>query len=399
MILNFRESAARVERWQGREWTVVPMTMLVEGVHSGSDGPLLYRKQELSRNVRAWEMKPITVGHPVDAFGTPAWARDLSPTDRRQVGVVRNVVFSGKLRAEAWIDRERADAEDPRIGQAIDDGQMVEISTGLGVHQGAGQGSFQGQEYDAIATNHEPDHLAILLDNEGACSIRDGCGLLQLNQRRSKPMCTRPTMPVLHLPVFNSRDDDDPYDGASREPVPIGNANADQSLSPLMLLQDAIRAQYLPDADLIRTATDGGTQVALFYSGTDLYSLVFDRDVNGSFILQEPELLPHEAGSEVQDSGQSVSGDSDEPPGSDPLALPSYGQSAAGADIRRGGPRQQQLRPPSTKLTKTGWREEWRNDGASRRSSPVGSSLPTTMQNVPAVLDLPRMDFNEDGEY
>ena len=70
------------------------MTMLVEGVHSGSDGPLLYRKQELSRNVQAWEMKPITVGHPVDAFGTPVWAKNLSAErNGGRVGVVRNAVF------------------------------------------------------------------------------------------------------------------------------------------------------------------------------------------------------------------------------------------------------------------------------------------------------------------
>ncbi len=146
MILNFRASAVRFERWRGKEWTVVPMTMMVEGVRSGSDGPLLYRNRELSRNVRAWEMKPITVGHPVDAFGSAVWAKDLSPQERRQVGVVRNVEFSNKLRAEAWIDRELADAEDPRIGEAIDNGQLVEVSTGLGIHQDGGQGSFQGQD-------------------------------------------------------------------------------------------------------------------------------------------------------------------------------------------------------------------------------------------------------------
>lgn len=397
IILNFRASAVRFELWRGREWTVVPMTMLVEGVHSGSDGPLLYRKQELSRNVQAWEMKPITVGHPVDAFGTPVWAKDLSPNERRQVGVVRNAVFRGKLRAEAWIDRVRADAEDPRIGQAIDNGQMVEISTGLGVAQCGGPGSFDGQEYNAVATNHQPDHLAILLDHQGACSIRAGCGLLQTNQQREKHMCNRHKQPVLHLPVFNMRDDDDPYDGASSEPVPIGNE--DGALSPLMRLQEAIRSQFVGDAELIRTWSDGQMQVALFYSGTDLYSMMFDRDVDGSFILQEPELFGSEAGSEVQASGQSVSGDSNEPPGPDPLEAPSYGHSPAGADIPRGGPRQRQQRPPSTKLTKTGWREEWSNDGAARRSNRVGSSLPTTMQQVPEVLDLPQMDFSQDGEY
>ncbi len=111
-------------------------------------------------------------------------------------------------------------------------------------------------------------------------------------------------------------------------------------ISPSVLFKTLSERQYFPDADLISTATEGETQVALFYSGTDLYSMVFDRDVNGSFVLQEPELLPSEPGSEVLDSGQSVSGDADEPAS------------------------QQRLRPPATKLTKTGWREEWSNNGA-----------------------------------
>jgi hypothetical protein len=37
--------------------------------------------------------------------------------------------------------------------------------------------SHLGRPYNFVARNYRPDHLAILPDQRGACSIEDGCGL------------------------------------------------------------------------------------------------------------------------------------------------------------------------------------------------------------------------------
>ena len=147
--------------------------MMTVGVRSGSDGPIMYRGKDLAKNPEKWNGKPVTVGHPTDPYGTPQWASELSPEDRKQVGVIRNTKWTGKLQAEAWIDRSLADSIDPRIGQAIDNGQVLEISTGLGTPKNGKAGTFNGREYDHTAEEITADHLAILLDSQGACSIRE----------------------------------------------------------------------------------------------------------------------------------------------------------------------------------------------------------------------------------
>jgi hypothetical protein len=59
-----RKPKIRHEELDGREYFVVPMSMILEGVHKGSQGPIYYSKAELSKTPKMWNMKPITVQHP-----------------------------------------------------------------------------------------------------------------------------------------------------------------------------------------------------------------------------------------------------------------------------------------------------------------------------------------------
>ena len=76
----------------------------------------------------------------------------------------------------------------PDIHQRILNNEIIEVSTGLFVDQKPRPGTFNGKSYDAVATNHRPDHLAILPDEEGACSVRDGAGLLQIHSKGKTQM-------------------------------------------------------------------------------------------------------------------------------------------------------------------------------------------------------------------
>ena len=53
----------------------------------------------------------------------------------------------------------------------------VEVSLGMFTENDMEEGEYEGKQYKGIAKNHRPDHLAILPDQIGACSCKDGCGL------------------------------------------------------------------------------------------------------------------------------------------------------------------------------------------------------------------------------
>ena len=178
LTFNLTNSPIRREVLQGRNYIVAPTAMLTEGVHAGSRGPLLYREAECKKAIPAWNMKPIVVYHP----GTPISACDPIILEKQQVGMCLNTRWKGKLRTEAWIDEERAKVVDARVIDALEQNKPMEVSTGLFTDNGGGPGTWNGEEYAAEAVNHQPDHLALLPDKIGACSIADGAGMLCLNE-------------------------------------------------------------------------------------------------------------------------------------------------------------------------------------------------------------------------
>jgi len=171
----------RHDQMEGRDYLVAPMVMIVEGVLNGSNGPLLYPKEELEKTPVVWNHKPIVVYHP-SKNGQPISACDPDVITSRKVGVIMNTKFEkGKLKAEAWLDPKRLAEVDARVAESIESGKVVEVSTGLFTDNEALEGEWEGKEYKGIARNYRPDHLAILPDQVGACSVQDGAGLLQLN--------------------------------------------------------------------------------------------------------------------------------------------------------------------------------------------------------------------------
>ncbi len=182
LTFNYSSAGAtRRETLHGRSYIVAPMAMLTEGVHNGSGGPLYYPEQECRAAVQSWNMRPVVVYHPeINGQGVSACDPDI--LEKQQVGMVMNTVWDGKLRAEAWLEENRLQQVDNRILNALDQNKMMEVSTGLFTDNEQEPGTWAGEPYTHIARNHRPDHLAILPDRVGACSIADGAGLLQLNE-------------------------------------------------------------------------------------------------------------------------------------------------------------------------------------------------------------------------
>ena len=196
LIANL-SSKVETRTLQGREYLVAPVSMLMPGVFAGSAGPILYAESDNRASIAAWNAKPITVGHPELPNGDKVSGCTPESLDRLSVGMILNTKFNGKskkLQAEAWFDIARfsqvagADA----IHTALLANQKLEVSTGLFVEAIVANGDHNGKAFVAKAANFKPDHLAILLNGEGACSIKDGAGLL-VNQA-VKPV--RPERPL-----------------------------------------------------------------------------------------------------------------------------------------------------------------------------------------------------------
>jgi len=178
----------RYEMLEGKQYLVVPMVMLTEGVHEGSSGPLYYPDSELSKSPAVWNHKPVVSYHPNDGNGNAISACSPEVLESRKVGLIMNTTWdesAKKLRAEAWLDEAKLEKVDPRVLEAIKNKQVVEISTGVFTDNEPASGQYNGKPYTAIARNYRPDHLAILYDQRGACSVADGAGLLA-NQEGSR---------------------------------------------------------------------------------------------------------------------------------------------------------------------------------------------------------------------
>lgn len=177
-VCNLTGSVRR-ETLHGREYLVGPLSLIVPGVLKGSQGPLYYPPEEVSRNASAWNGMPIVVYHPtVDGEGVSA--RDPKVFNSSGIGTVYHAEANGKLTAEGWFDVERVKRVDSRILTALEQGKLIGLSTGLFTdNEVAPEGSsHNGKPYTHVARNYRPDHVAILPDEVGACSIEDGCGVL-----------------------------------------------------------------------------------------------------------------------------------------------------------------------------------------------------------------------------
>lgn len=178
-------AAPRYVKRNGEDYLVAPMTLIVPGVLAGSQGPLLYPPDEVQRHTPAWNDIPIVLGHPVNESGANISARSPGVLDKDGLGVVKRNTYNDKQQAEGWFNVKRLAAVDnrlqsegkPGLKDRILRGEKIEISTGLFTENETEHGEYNGRAYTAIARNYKPDHLAVLVDTPGACSVNDGCGV------------------------------------------------------------------------------------------------------------------------------------------------------------------------------------------------------------------------------
>ncbi len=184
-LLNYKRHSissykTRLEKIDNQEYIVVPVVLIKEGVLNGSNGPIFYSAESISSFHNSWNKMPVTLGHPPKGVSDPV-------TFSKSLGYVWNVFYdesTKSLKGEIWFDSEKLKNKHNNIYSKIMNGESIEVSTGLNSPVEVQAGSFNGKDYYAKTTYIIPDHLAVLLDEQGACSLEDGCGIR--NKKNSK---------------------------------------------------------------------------------------------------------------------------------------------------------------------------------------------------------------------
>jgi hypothetical protein len=158
--------------------------MIVEGVLNGSHGPLLHLAEEFGKIPESWNGIPVVINHP-EINGQNVSANDPVIIDTQTVGRIYNAKLEdNKLKAEAWLDEDKLTTISAKTLALINATSSIEVSVGVYTEDEETSGEWNGIKYNAVARNHKPDHLALLPDGIGACSLEDGCGIRanQLNK-------------------------------------------------------------------------------------------------------------------------------------------------------------------------------------------------------------------------
>lgn len=163
----------------GQSYRVFPATLVQEQVLHNNLGKTFLPAEEIEASVDAWNKIPVVLRHP-SRRGMPVSARDPDVLEQRGVGEVFRARFEdGALKGEVWISEQRLRDLDEAadVVNRVERGEPGELSTGFATAVENEGGVHNGESFDKTLRNIGPDHLALLVEEKGACSVEDGCGL------------------------------------------------------------------------------------------------------------------------------------------------------------------------------------------------------------------------------
>ncbi len=195
VLVEADTDAIRTDTFMGQEHMVVPVIALVEGVVHASNSPVpeLALASEFARHPTGWNGRPVVLDHP-SINGLKVSANSPVVLQEEAFGSLFNTVLDGiKLKSEIWINLARVEELGDDVKQAVEalqSGELSEISTGLFSDVEQRKGTFNGKAFDGIWRNVTPDHLAILPAGlVGACSVEGGCGAPRVNEAGQECEC------------------------------------------------------------------------------------------------------------------------------------------------------------------------------------------------------------------
>jgi hypothetical protein len=174
---------ARKDTFDGKEYLVVPIVALVEGVVHASNAPEpeFVPVSTLASSVSGWNGRPVMLNHPMrDDVNVSANSPEI--LEKECFGIIFNAALKGKkLTYEAWLDADKAKVVGDKAVELYtraEAGESVEVSIGAITGLEKKSGTYKGKSYSAVWTVIIPDHLAMLETGVlGACSNEMGCGV------------------------------------------------------------------------------------------------------------------------------------------------------------------------------------------------------------------------------
>jgi len=182
-ITNQIQAQVRHETVGGTEYLVSPVIAARgDTVMNGE----LVPAAELRKLYRGWNGRPVVLGHPRSADGMHISANAPETFATCGLGWLYGAEYDEEkklLRGELWLDVAQAKLVDrgPEVIEALERGHPLEVSTAYFRDREEHPGSTGDVVHEAIAHNLRPDHVAILLDEPGACSWDCGCGTPRVN--------------------------------------------------------------------------------------------------------------------------------------------------------------------------------------------------------------------------
>lgn len=179
--LQVQADKIRKEKFNGKPHTVLPAVIAIDGVMNGAK----VTAEELGRYPASWDGRPIPLLHP-QKQGEHVSA-NLPDVLERTVGTVFNTTMDGEaLKSEFWIDDEKMDrmGETTLLSAMVEGKAIMEVSTAYFCDVIANVGEYKGKLHEVEHRNLRPDHVALLPDETGACSVQDGCGVPRVNKLR-----------------------------------------------------------------------------------------------------------------------------------------------------------------------------------------------------------------------
>lgn len=307
-IVPARLQANKLDRrtLDGREYAVAPVVAMIAGVRNGE----LVVVDELAAFVAAWDGRPIPLRHPQDNAGNYITANAPAVIEQQVLGQFFNARMEGdRLAGEVWLDVGKAallGGDALATLNRLERGEVVEVSTAYFCDIEDATGIFNGEVYSGIHRNLRPDHIALLPDEIGSCSVRDGCGANRVN--RVNVEFSQSIMAAFYL-----REEDAKALALADGALPAGSevlppAELHVTLAYLGEIQDsgtefnrvaAVLADYAAGQVVVLAEVAGMGRFANAEAGLDAVFLLLDSEGLHQFRFWLAELLQWDLGMEL----------------------------------------------------------------------------------------------------
>ena len=179
----------------GDMYTIRDVVPIVDDIVLNS---IKYPAEEIDKSYMSMNNTPAPASHPKDADGNFVSAADAVSMQKYWVGAaVTNARKDGEhVLVDITVNANQAAAMDngkrllERLDAAIagNAGEPIHVSTGVFLRKKAAKGTSKGKAYNAIASDMTFDHLAILLDEQGAGTPEEGVGMWLNHAGESEPV-------------------------------------------------------------------------------------------------------------------------------------------------------------------------------------------------------------------